>query len=78
MGKRRDRMDQRQVDQALAKSVNGPRKVGERERRRKRMVEALRAGKWPYTRVIRNWLAVQLGKSEAKITTDDVQTFTAK
>jgi hypothetical protein len=74
MGKRRDRFDRRAVDQALARSANGPRKAAERQRRAARMQTALKAGRWPdYTRAVRNWVAVQLGKPEARITPDDVK-----
>lgn len=72
MGKRRDRFDQRQVDQALSRAKNGPRKAKERERRDARMRTALQAGKLPYTRAIRNWLSVKLGKNESQITQADV------
>jgi len=78
MGKRRDRFIQRQVDQALSKSLNGPRKADERQRREKRMHAALEAGKFPYTRVIRNWVAVQLGKGAADLTEADFKTVVKK
>ncbi len=73
MGRRRDRLDQRQVDQALARSVNGPLKVKERARRNARMLEVLKSGKRPYPRVVRTWLAAQLGKKERQITDEDVR-----
>jgi hypothetical protein len=72
MGKRRDRFDQRKVDQAVSRSKNGPRKAAERARRDARMRAALKAGKRPYTRIVRNWLAVQLGKKESQITEADI------
>jgi len=72
MGKRRDRFDMRALDQKLARSVNGPVKAKERQRREARMKAALRAGKLPYTRVVRNWLCVQLGKKESALTQADV------
>lgn len=72
MGKRRDRFIRRQVDQAKSRSINGPLKVKERARRDARMRQALQAGKMPYSRVVRNWLSVQLGKREHQITQADV------
>jgi hypothetical protein len=72
MGRRRERFDQRQADQKASKSRNGPRKAAERERRTMRMKAALKAGKLPYTRPVRNWIAVQLGKKESQITQADV------
>jgi hypothetical protein len=73
MGKRRDRFDLRAVKQKEARSVNGPLKAKERARRDTRMLGLLKAAKPPYGRVLRNWLSVQLGKPEAKITSDDVK-----
>jgi hypothetical protein len=72
MGKRRDRFDQRALDQKTTRSVNGPLKAAERVRRDKRMKAALQAGKMPYTRVVRNWLAVKLQKHVRQITQADV------
>jgi hypothetical protein len=72
MGKRRDRFDRRAVDQKIARSVNGPLKAKERARRDARMLATLKQGKLPYTRAVRNWLAVKLGKAEARITQADV------
>jgi hypothetical protein len=72
MGKRRDRFDQRALDQKVTRSLNGPLKAEERQRRDERMKAALKAGKLPYTRVVRNWLAVTLGKKERQITQADV------
>jgi hypothetical protein len=73
MGKRRDRFDQRALDQKLARAENGPIKAEERERRDKRMRAILKAGKLPYSRVVRNWLCVKLGKKESQLTDADVQ-----
>jgi hypothetical protein len=73
MGKRRDEYDQRQADMAFSRSVNGPRKAAERKRRDARMRSLLKTGQPPYSRLLRNWLAVQLGKKEGQITPADVQ-----
>jgi hypothetical protein len=77
MGKRRDRYDQRQADMALSRSINGPRKVAERRRRDARIRALLKSAKPPYPRVVRNWLAAQLGKKEAQVTPADVQKLLA-
>lgn len=73
MGKRRDRRDQRLADMAESRSINGPRKIAERSRRDARMRALLRSSEPPYPRIIRNWLAVKLGKREAQITPADVK-----
>jgi hypothetical protein len=78
MGKRRDRFDQRQADQATARSKNAPKKVAERARRQARLRAALQRSQPPYSRVLRNWLAVQLGKRESQITAADVQKLLAQ
>ena len=72
MGARRDRFDQRAADQKVTRGINGPVKAQERVRRDARMKAALKAGKMPYTRVVRNWLAVKLNKKESQITQADV------
>jgi hypothetical protein len=78
MGKRRDRFIRRQVDQALSKSTNGPRKVAERARRERRIHAAIQAGTFPYTKVIRNWVAVQLGKGASDVTEADCRGLVKK
>jgi len=73
MGKRRDLRNQRQADMAKSRSENGPRKAAERGRRDARMRAMLKSGEPPYPRIVRNWLAVQLGKRESQITPADVK-----
>ena len=73
MGRRRDRFDQRAADQKIARSINGPLKAQERVRRDARMKATLKAGNMPYTRVVRNWLAVKLKKKVSQITQADVE-----
>ena len=61
MGARRIRREQRREDQAESRTVNGMRKMYERERRKLRMVEIIKKqGKLPYTPVVMSWLSVQL------------------
>ncbi len=59
MGARRIRKDQRQVDMALSRLLNGEIKVKERARRDARMLLALKKGTLPYTPVIMSWLSVK-------------------
>lgn len=72
MGARRIRRDQRQVDQAKSRLINGERKVKERERREKRLKALLKAGKPPYTPTVRSWLSEATGKPASRITQEDV------
>jgi hypothetical protein len=72
MGARRIRRDQRQVDQAKSRLINGDRKVKERERREKRLKALLKSGKPPYTPTVRSWLSAALGKPATQITQEDV------
>jgi hypothetical protein len=71
MGQRGDRFRLRAVKQKESKARNGPKKAAERVRREARMLAALKTAKPPYGKVLRNWLAVQLGKPECKVTADD-------
>lgn len=73
VGKRGKRFVLRQQDMKESRSRNAPRKYQERTRRDARMLEMLRQGTWPYTRVVRNWLAVKLGKPAHRIAPEDVQ-----
>jgi hypothetical protein len=73
MGARRIRREQRQVDMATSRRVNGMRKTKERERREKRMREILQKGKLPYTPSIMSYLSAKLGKPTSQIVAEDVQ-----
>jgi hypothetical protein len=73
MGARRIRREQRQVDMAESRHRNGLLKTKERERREKRMLEAVKKGKVPYTPPVLSWLSAQLNKPGRLITQDDVQ-----
>jgi hypothetical protein len=72
MGARRIRREQRQVDMATSRIVNGHKKKKERVRRDARMLELVKANKLPYTPTILSWLSVQLDKPATRITQDDV------
>jgi hypothetical protein len=72
MGKRGDRRRLRQVEMKESKAINGPRKYAERARRRTKLLGMLQANKGANTRVLRNFVAVELGKPEAEIKPDDV------
>ena len=73
MGARRIRRNQRRVDMAESRLLNGVLKVKERTRRDARMLEAVKKGKLPYTPVIMSWLSRQIDKPSRLITTQDVE-----
>lgn len=73
MGARRIRREQRQVDMAESRLRNGFVKVKERERRQTRMLEVVKKGKLPYTKVVMSWLSGQLNKPSRLITEADVK-----
>jgi hypothetical protein len=77
MGARRIRREQRQVDMAESRFVNGLRKANERDRRERRLRETIRAGKLPFTPPVLSWLSAQLNKPGRLITPEDVQRFLA-
>jgi hypothetical protein len=56
---------------------NGIKKAGERERRKKRMLEIIRKGQFPYTPPVLSWISVQLDKPGRLITPDEVKTLLA-
>src|SRR5262245_50341183 len=62
MGARRIRREQRREDMAQSRRRNGPRKVKERARRQRRMLELIQASKMPYTPAVLSWLSVELDK----------------
>lgn len=72
MGARRIRREQRQVDMARSRRVNGMLKTKERVRRDTRMLGLLKAGKLPYTPSILSWLSARLDKPAGRITQADV------
>jgi len=72
MGARRIRREQRRVDMARSRFRNGIRKTKERDRRRLRMLEILKAGKLPYTPPVLSWLSAELDKPGRLITQAEV------
>ena len=72
MGKRGDRRRLRQVEMKESKALNGPRKYAERARRRTRLLGMLQQSQAADTRLLRNFVATELGKTEAEITAADV------
>jgi hypothetical protein len=78
MGARRIRREQRQFDMALSRRTNGLRKMAERERRERRMVELLKKGRLPYTPSIMSWLSAQLDKPSKQIVQTDVDQLLAR
>jgi hypothetical protein len=72
MGARRIRREQRRFDMNLSRQTNGMRKDKERERREKRMITIIKAGKFPYTPPVMSWISVQLDKPASRILQADV------
>jgi hypothetical protein len=73
MGARRIRREQRRADMAESRHRNGIRKTQERQRRDRRMLEAIKKTKPPYTPPVMSWLSSQLDKPARLITPDDVR-----
>jgi hypothetical protein len=79
MGARRIRREQRRFDMNLSRRTNGLLKQKERARRRKRIIEIIKAsGNLPYTPVVMSWLSVELDKPATRITQEDVSKVLAK
>jgi hypothetical protein len=72
MGARRIRREQRQVDMARSRIVNGHKKKAERVRREARMVELLKKSKLPYTPSLMSWVSEQLNKPSTRITQEEI------
>ena len=72
MGARRIRREQRRVDMAESRRRNGPRKAGERDRRRLRMIEIIKQGPLPYTPSVMSWLSARLDKPSRLIVQAEV------
>ena len=77
MGARRIRREQRRVDMAESRLVNGKDKVKERVRRDARILDAVKKGKLPYGPHIMSWLSVKLDKPSRQITQADVDKLLA-
>jgi hypothetical protein len=77
MGQRGDRFRLRAIKQKEARASNGPRKAAARARRERFLLAELKQAQPPYTKVLRHWLAKNLGKPEAAISPEDVQKFLA-
>ena len=76
MGARRIRREQRRVDMAESRRINGPRKSDERARRDARILGFIKKqGSLPYTPVVMSWLSEQLDKPARLITQSDVETI---
>jgi len=72
MGARRIRRQQRQMDMAKSRTVNGMLKTKERDRRDQRMLGYVQKGKLPYLPSIMSWLSSKLNKPSKQITQDEV------
>ncbi len=72
MGARRIRREQRRVDMAESRHVNGILKTKERARRDSRMLATVKKGKLPYSPAVMSWLSGKLGKRSKLITQKEV------
>jgi len=72
MGARRIRRQQRQMDMAKSRTVNGMLKTKERDRRDQRMLGYVQKGKLPYLPSVMSWLSSKLNKPSKQITQDEV------
>jgi hypothetical protein len=77
MGARRIRREQRRLDMAESRIVNGMDKRKERVRRDLRMKAMVKKGKLPFTPPIMSWLSVQLKKPARQITQAEVDKLLA-
>ncbi len=77
MGARRIRREQRRIDMAESRIVNGMDKRKERVRRDLRMKGMVKKGKLPYTPPVMSWLSVQLKKPARQITQAEVDKLLA-
>jgi len=77
MGARRIRREQRDVDQAESRRVNGPRKAAERARRAEAIKGLIKKSKLPFTPPIMSWLSGQLDKPSRLITQAEVDKVVA-
>ena len=77
MGARRIRREQRRVDMAESRDVNGIKKSKERGRRNSRMRQVVQSGSLPYTPPVMSWLSMQLDKPSRLIVKEDVDRLLA-
>ncbi len=77
MGARRIRREQRRIDMAESRIVNGMDKRKERVRRDLRMKQMVKKGKLPFTPPVMSWLSAQLKKPARQITQAEVDKLLA-
>ena len=75
MGARRIRREQRRVDMAESRLVNGIRKVKERARRQDRLRTIVKGGKLPYSPTVMSWISMELDKPSRLITQAEVDAW---
>ena len=75
MGARRIRREQRRVDMAESRLVNGMRKTKERARRTGRLRDIVAKGKLPYAPFVMSWLSGALDKPSRLITQAEVDAW---
>ena len=75
MGARRIRREQRRVDMARSRKVNGLRKTKERARRDSRLRQIVQKGKLPYAPYVMSWLSEALDKPSRLITQAEIDAW---
>jgi hypothetical protein len=78
MGARRIRREQRRYDMWLSRRTNGMLKDKERVRRRTRMLDIIRNGKFPFTPPVLTWLSAELDKPSGRIVQADIDKLLAE
>jgi hypothetical protein len=78
MGARRIRREQRRVDMAASRLVNGIRKTKERARRHNRLLDIVKKGKLPFAPIVMSWLSAELDKPSRLITQEEVDAWVKK
>ena len=73
MGHRRDRLNKRQANAIETRQVNSMKKIYERRRREKQMLDVLKAGSLPYTAGVMSWLSERLDKRVNQIEAQDIK-----
>lgn len=75
MGARRIRREQRDVDQAKSRLVNGDRKVKERARKQGRLKQIVAKSQLPYAPCVMSWLSAELDKPSRLLTQQEVDAW---
>jgi len=69
----RIRYDRIRDNGAISRTVNGHRKRKERASRDVRMVQLIKAGRFPYTPAVRSWISTKLGIPFRQVTEEQAK-----